>query len=162
LNARLNNQRYLADPRKAATLYLTNHDHSHVAWPGWRARQKNPGGGGGMSGTASAVAIARLTAPGAPMLQSGRSSRKTLAAATTAARVAASSRPCAGSEHGPPIVCSVRAAMRAAAHSPASPGLRSTDLPTPITWAEWQTQLNPAASAWTPAASGAVPSLGPE
>src|SRR5262249_12486469 len=64
----LNDQRYLGDASKAPTLYLSNHDHSHLAWQAG-ARDNR----GGMQWYRTQPhAIALLTACGVPMLQSGQ------------------------------------------------------------------------------------------
>ena len=63
----LNNQRFLSDPTKAPTLYLSNHDHSHVAWQAG-ARENR---GGFEWYRTQPYAIALFTAPGIPMLHAG-------------------------------------------------------------------------------------------
>ena len=63
----LNNQRYLTDPSKAPTLYLSNHDHSNV---GWQAGARDNRGGFDWYRT-QPYAIAQFTAPGTPMIRSG-------------------------------------------------------------------------------------------
>ncbi len=63
----LDSQRGLA-PDKVATTYLSNHDHSHVAW-----QAGVPEGKGGLRWyRTQPYAIALLTAPGSPMLQNGQ------------------------------------------------------------------------------------------
>lgn len=66
----LANDRFMASDAKAPTLYLTNHDHSQVAW--WA-------GAGADRGSmdwyrTQPYAIALLTAPGVPMLTAGQES----------------------------------------------------------------------------------------
>ena len=63
----LNNQRYLSDTAKAPTLYLSNHDHSHV---GWQAGARDNRGGFEWY-RAQPYAIALFTAPGVPMIHAG-------------------------------------------------------------------------------------------
>jgi pullulanase len=63
----LDNQRWLTDPNKAPTLYLSNHDHSHVAW---QAGARDNQGGFEWYRT-QPFAIALFTAPGTPMVHSG-------------------------------------------------------------------------------------------
>jgi 1,4-alpha-glucan branching enzyme len=67
LNA-LNNYRYLQGTGKAPTLYLSNHDHSHVAW---QAGARDNAGALQWYRTQPWV-IALLTAPGAVMIQNGQ------------------------------------------------------------------------------------------
>jgi pullulanase len=63
----LNNQRFLNDPARAPTLYLSNHDHSHVAW---QAGARDNRGGFEWYRTQPYV-IALFTAPGVPMIRAG-------------------------------------------------------------------------------------------
>jgi 1,4-alpha-glucan branching enzyme len=63
----LNNQRWLTDPEKAPTLYLSNHDHSHV---GWQAGARDNRGAFEWYRT-QPYAIALFTAPGVPMVHAG-------------------------------------------------------------------------------------------
>lgn len=63
----LNNHAGLNDDR-VATTYLSNHDHSHVAW---QAGARNNAGGMEWYRT-QPYAIALLTAPGTPLLQNGQ------------------------------------------------------------------------------------------
>ncbi len=64
----LNNNRYLRGTGKVPTLYLSNHDHSHVAW---QAGARNNDGAIEWYRT-QPYAIALMTAPGAPMVQNGQ------------------------------------------------------------------------------------------
>jgi 1,4-alpha-glucan branching enzyme len=67
LNA-LNNNRFLNGPDKVATLYIGNHDHSHVAWQAGARRNL-----GAMQWyRTQPYAIALLTSPGSPMIQNGQ------------------------------------------------------------------------------------------
>jgi pullulanase len=67
LNALANN-RFLNGPDKVATLYIGNHDHSHVAW---QAGARNNLGAMQWYRT-HPYAIALLTSPGSPMIQNGQ------------------------------------------------------------------------------------------
>ncbi len=67
LLAGLNNHSGL-DGDKVATIYLGNHDHSHVAW---QAGAKDNAGGLEWYRT-QPYAIAMMTAPGTPMIQNGQ------------------------------------------------------------------------------------------
>ena len=67
LNA-LNTRRYLNDPMKVPTIYLGNHDHSHVNWQA---------GAGDNTGALKAYrtrpyAIAMMVSSGTPMIQNGQ------------------------------------------------------------------------------------------
>ncbi len=64
----LNNQRFLATPEKVPTLYLSNHDHSHVTWQaGARANL------GGMQWfKTQPYVIALYTSPATPMIPNGQ------------------------------------------------------------------------------------------
>jgi 1,4-alpha-glucan branching enzyme len=63
----LNNQRFLNDSSKAPTLYVSNHDHSHVAW---QAGARDNRGAFEWYRT-QPYAIALFTAPGVPMFHAG-------------------------------------------------------------------------------------------
>ena len=63
-----NNDRYLNSSEKAATIYLGNHDHSHVAWQA--GARENLGSLRWYK--TQPYAIALLTCPGVPMLQNGQ------------------------------------------------------------------------------------------
>jgi glycosidase len=63
----LNNRRWLTDASKAPTLYLSNHDHSHVAW---QAGARDNRGGFEWYRT-QPYAIALFCAPGVPMFHAG-------------------------------------------------------------------------------------------
>jgi pullulanase/glycogen debranching enzyme len=63
-----NNNRHLGSLEKAATIYLGNHDHSHVAWQAG-ARQNM---GALKWYKTQPYAIVLLTCPGAPMIQNGQ------------------------------------------------------------------------------------------
>lgn len=64
----LNNNRYLQGSGKTPTIYLGNHDHSHVAW---QAGARNNVGAIEWYRT-QPYAIALLTSPGAPLIQNGQ------------------------------------------------------------------------------------------
>ncbi|MDX1812412.1 MAG: alpha amylase C-terminal domain-containing protein, partial [Gammaproteobacteria bacterium] len=67
LNA-INNNRYLRGTGKVPTMYMSNHDHSHVTW---RAGARNNAGALEWYRT-QPYAIALLTSPGTPMVQNGQ------------------------------------------------------------------------------------------
>lgn len=64
----LNNNRFLQGTGKAPTVYLSNHDHSHVTW---RAGARNNMGALQWYRT-QPYAIALMTIPGTPMVQNGQ------------------------------------------------------------------------------------------
>ncbi|MGR9000527.1 MAG: alpha-amylase family glycosyl hydrolase, partial [Gammaproteobacteria bacterium] len=64
----LNNNRYLLGSGKAPTIYLGNHDHSHVTW---QAGARNNAGALEWYRTQPYV-IALMTTPGAPLVQNGQ------------------------------------------------------------------------------------------
>jgi pullulanase len=66
--AALNNTQYVAGPDKVATNYLSNHDHSAVAW---QAGARNNAGSLEWYRT-QPHAIALLTSPGTPMIANGQ------------------------------------------------------------------------------------------
>jgi pullulanase len=66
--AMLNNSQYVNGPDKVATLYLSNHDHSTVAW---QAGSRSLDGGAKWYRTQPHV-IALLTSPGTPLIPSGQ------------------------------------------------------------------------------------------
>jgi glycosidase len=68
-----NNNRWLDSSDKVATIYLGNHDHSHV---NWQAGARENAGALRWYMTQPYV-IALLTCPGTPMIQNGRSSART-------------------------------------------------------------------------------------
>ena len=63
-----NNNRFLKDPEKVPTIYLGNHDHSHVAWQAG-ARYNL---GSNLWYRTQPYAIALFTSPGAVMIQNGQ------------------------------------------------------------------------------------------
>lgn len=63
-----NNDKYLSSHEKTATIYIGNHDHSHVAW---QAGARENAGAMKWYKT-QPYAIALLTCPGAPMIQNGQ------------------------------------------------------------------------------------------
>ena len=64
----LNSKNGLVGGGKVATTYLTNHDHSHLAWQaGARTNQ-----GSGLWFRTQPLAIALMTIPGSPMIQNGQ------------------------------------------------------------------------------------------
>ncbi len=64
----LNNNRFLQGSGKVPTVYLSNHDHSHV---NWQAGARDNAGALQWYRT-QPYAIAMLTTPGAPMIQNGQ------------------------------------------------------------------------------------------
>jgi 1,4-alpha-glucan branching enzyme len=66
----LANDRFMSSDTKAPTLYLTNHDHSQVAW--WAGAADDRGSIDWFR--TQPYAIALLTAPGVPMLSAGQES----------------------------------------------------------------------------------------
>ncbi|WP_051906428.1 alpha-amylase family glycosyl hydrolase [Methylomarinum vadi] len=64
----INNNRFLLGSGKIPTIYLSNHDHSHV---NWQAGAKDNAGALQWYRTQPYV-IAMMTAPGAPMVQNGQ------------------------------------------------------------------------------------------
>jgi 1,4-alpha-glucan branching enzyme len=64
----LNDTKYLTDPGKVATMYLSNHDHASIAW---KAGQSDASGGYRWYRTQPHV-IALLTSPGTPLIPMGQ------------------------------------------------------------------------------------------
>jgi 1,4-alpha-glucan branching enzyme len=138
----LNNQRYLADPAKAPTLYLSNHDHSHVAW---QAGARDNRGGFEWYRT-QPYAIALMTAPGVPMLQSGQEFAEDHWIPEddggTGRRVRP--RPLRWPRSSDSVARAVlRLYARLGAIRQQYPALRSTNF-YPDHWDDWQTRFNPA------------------
>jgi pullulanase/glycogen debranching enzyme len=69
-----NNDKYVTSPEKAATIYLSNHDHSHVTW--LAGANDNPGSNDNSGGfnwfKTQPYAIALLTSSGVPLIQNGQ------------------------------------------------------------------------------------------
>jgi len=138
----LNNQRYLSDSAKAPTLYLSNHDHSHVAW---QAGARDNRGGFEWYRT-QPYAIALMTAPGVPMIRSGDEFAEDHWIPEddggTSRRVRP--RPLRWSMSLDSVGVAVsRLYARLGAIRQQYPGLRSTNF-YPDHWDTWQTRLNPA------------------
>jgi pullulanase len=138
----LNNQRYLSDSRKAPTLYLSNHDHSHVAW---QAGARDNSGSMEWYRT-QPYAIALFMAPGVPMLQSGQEFAEDhwLPENDSGTGRRVRPRPLRWSLADDPIGSTVRrlyARLASIRHD--FPALRSTNF-YPDYWDEWQTRFNPA------------------
>jgi 1,4-alpha-glucan branching enzyme len=141
LNA-LDNQRFLTDKRKAPTLYLSNHDHSHVTW---QAGAKSNLGAFEWYRT-QPWAIALLTAVGVPMLQSGQEFAEEYRIIEddhgTGRRVRA--RPLRWQLSTDSVgLAMARLYRRLLAIRQQYPGLRSTNF-YPSPWSDWQTRFNPA------------------
>ena len=138
----LNNQRYLNDPRKAPTMYLSNHDHSHVTW---QAGARNNRGAMEWYRT-QPWAIALFTAPGVPMLQSGQEFAEDHWLPEDDSNTGRRVRPrplrwrLADDSIGQAMS---RLYRRLAAVREQFPALRSTNF-YPDHWDEWQTRFNPA------------------
>jgi pullulanase len=141
LNA-LNNQRYLNDSRKAPTMYLSNHDHSHVTW---QAGARNNRGGMEWYRT-QPWAIALFTAPGVPMLHSGQEFAEDHWLPEDDSNTGRRVRPrplrwrLADDSIGQAMS---RLYRRLAVVRHEYPALRSTNF-YPDFWEEWQTRFNPA------------------
>jgi pullulanase/glycogen debranching enzyme len=63
-----NNDKYISSPEKAATIYLSNHDHSHVTWQAGA----NDNSGAFKWYKTQPFAIGLLTSPGVPIIQNGQ------------------------------------------------------------------------------------------
>jgi len=137
-----NNNRHLASPDKVATIYLSNHDHSHAAWQSgtrwnlgafkWYKTQPH--------------AIAFMTCAGAPMIQNGQELGEDYWIPEndhgTGRRVLP--KPLRWKLRRDPIGRSLTALYaRLAAIRRQYPGLRSNNF-YPPRWEEWQTRFNPA------------------
>ncbi len=138
----LNNQRFLNDPSKAPTIYISNHDHSNVAW---QAGAKNNRGGFEWYRT-QPFAIALFTAPGVPMFYSGEEFAEDHWIpeddSNTGRRVRP--RPLRWKLSTDAVGTSVRRLyQRLIAIHNQYPGLRSTNF-YPDHWDSWQTTFNPA------------------
>ena len=141
LNA-CNNDRHLASEDKTATIFLGNHDHSHVTWQaGARANR------GGMEWyRTQPYAIALLTCPGAPMIQNGQEFGEDHWIPEqdegTGRRVRA--RPLGWRLHDDAIgQALLRLYRRLIEIRRDYPALRSRNF-YPEDWEEWQTRFNPA------------------
>lgn len=140
LNA-LNNDRHVLSDQKAATLYLSNHDHSHVTWQaGARDNQ-----GAMYWYRTQPWAIALLTAPGVPMIQHGQEFGEDHWIPEhdegTGRRVVP--RPLRWKLADDPIGRALRQLYRRLIQLRHQyPALRSRNM-YPAIWDEWQTQFNP-------------------
>lgn len=140
LNA-LNNQRFLTATQKAPTVYVSNHDHSHVCW---QAGAKSNAGAGLWHKTQPYI-IALYTSPATPMIPNGQEFGEDHWIPendmNTGRRV--SSRPLrwkfTQDEIGAALM---RLHKRMGAIRQQYDGLRSANF-YPQPWEEWQTQLNP-------------------
>lgn len=136
----LANDRFMASDNKAPTLYLTNHDHSQVAW--WAGEGSDRGGMEWYR--TQPYAIALLCAPGVPMLAAGQETAEDYWLpeddAGTGRRVRP--RPLRWRLADDPIGVRLRAVYaRLLALRQQYPALRSRNI-YPRAWEEWQTQLD--------------------
>lgn len=137
-----NNDRYLDTDDNAATIYIGNHDHSHVTW---QAGARDNIGSMKWYRT-QPFAIALLTSPGVPMIQNGQEFAEDHwipeQDSNTGRRV--SPRPLRWKLQGDTIGQSMfRLYQRLMELRRTYPGLRSRNF-YPNYWEEWQTQFNPA------------------
>lgn len=137
----LNNHAGL-DAGKVATIYLTNHDHAHVAW---QAGARNNAGAMEWYRT-QPFAIALLTAPGTPMIQNGQEFAEDywLMEDDQGSSRRVKPRPLHWDYPGDKIGAQVLALYRKLIEMrKAHAGLRSDNI-YPDNWETWQTQFNPA------------------
>ena len=141
LNA-LTNYRYLTDAAKAPTVYLSNHDHSHLTWQaGARTNQ-----GSLRWYKTQPYAIALLTAPCVPMIQNGQEFGEDywIPEDDQGSGRRIRPRPLRWKRQTDPIGTPLwRLYRRLAAIRQAYPALRGRNF-YPSPWAEWQTRFNPA------------------
>jgi 1,4-alpha-glucan branching enzyme len=136
----LNNHAGL-DAGKVATIYLTNHDHAHVAW---QAGARNNAGAMEWYRT-QPFAIALLTAPGTPMIQNGQEFAEDywLMEDDQGSSRRVKPRPLHWDYPGDKIGAQVLALYRKLIElRKAHPGLRSDNI-YPDNWETWQTKFNP-------------------
>jgi 1,4-alpha-glucan branching enzyme len=141
LNA-LNTRRWLRSGDKVPTLYLTNHDHSHVAWQA--GARRNEGALGGWFKT-QPFAIALFTSTAVPLIPNGQEFGEDHFLPEddqkTGRRVIA--RPLRWKLADDRVGQALRHVYRTLARLRRDhPGLRSPHMYPPV-WDEWQTQLNP-------------------
>jgi glycosidase len=126
---------------KVATIYLTNHDHAHVAW---QAGARNDAGALEWYRT-QPFAIALLTAPGTPMIQNGQEFAEDywLMEDDQGSGRRVKPRPLHWDYPGDKIGSEVLALYQKLIRiRRAHPALRSDNF-YPDNWATWQTQFNP-------------------
>ncbi len=138
----LNDDRYMQSDQKAATLYLSNHDHSHVTW---QAGARDNAGSMGWYRT-QPYAIALLPSPGVPMIQNGQEFAADAWLPENDQGTGRRVRPrplrwkLCNDAYGQALS---RLYRRLIALRQAYPGLRSRNF-YPDYWEEWQTQFNAA------------------
>lgn len=138
----LTNQRYLDSIEKVPTIYLSNHDHSHVSWQAG-ARDNR---GGMQWAKVQPYVIALYTSPASPMVQNGQEFGEDHWIPEddqgTGRRVA--SRPLRWKLSNDSIGIALRNLhKRMGEIRQQYAGLRSVNFD-PQPWEEWQTQFNPA------------------
>jgi len=136
----LANDRFMAADSKAPTLYLTNHDHSQVAW--WAGAGADRGSMDWFR--TQPYVIALLTAPGVPMLSAGQESAEDYWLPeddrNTGRRVRP--RPLRWKLPDDEIGRRLRAIYTRLVHLRTQlPGLRSRNI-YPSAWEEWQTRFD--------------------
>jgi pullulanase len=141
LNA-LNNRRWLDDEDKLPTLYLSNHDHSQVAWQA--GARSNQGATGGWYRT-QPLAIALFTSTATPMIANGQEFGEDHFLPEddhgTGRRVIA--RPLRWKLADDPVGTALRHLYGTLARMRRDhAGLRSAQI-YPAVWEDWQTQFNP-------------------
>src|SRR6478752_5566150 len=141
LNA-LNNRRFLL-PGKVPTLYLSNHDHSHVAW---QAGARQNVGATGAWWKLQPYVMALFTSTGVPLIHNGQEFGEEHFLPeddhNTGRRV--TSRPLRWMILDDPIGRTLHALHGTLARARlAHPALRSETM-WPAEWDDWQTQFNPA------------------
>jgi len=141
LNA-LNNRRFLRSPGKLPTLYLSNHDHSHVTWQS--GARSNEGASGRWFKTQPFV-IALFTSTATPMVQNGQEFGEDyfLPENDHGSGRRIRPRPLAWKLADDPIGRTLLSLYRLMAQMRRRhAGLRSARM-YPEVWEEWQTQFNP-------------------
>jgi 1,4-alpha-glucan branching enzyme len=137
----LNNNRYLEGSGKVPTIYIGNHDHSHVTW---RAGARTNEGSAKWFRTRPYV-IALLTSPGAPLIQNGQEFAQDhwMLENDQGSGRRVQLRPLhwsyPGDKFGRPLV-ELYTKLTGLRRTYAA--LRSDEF-TPDYWEEWQTQFNP-------------------
>ncbi len=137
-----NNNRYLTSSEKVATLYISNHDHSHVTW---QAGARENCGALRWYRT-QPYAIALLTCPGALMIQNGQEFGEDYWIPENDENTGRRVRPrslcwkLANDRIGQALLTLYRRLIEI---RKSYPGLRSRNF-YPEMWEEWQTRFNPA------------------
>jgi len=136
----LDSHAYLPDDR-VATTYISNHDHSHVAW--WAGEMTQSGGREWYWSQPYAMAL--LTAPGAPMIQNGQEFTQDywIVEWEDGGNRRVHPRPLWWSLVGDRFgAASLAAYKKLTAIRHAYPALRSSNF-YPARWQDWQTRFNP-------------------